>query len=255
MNNLSNWIRQKRVCVLFLIGAMISSANAYYQPESGRFMQRDPLGVKPLEWNKNLYTGSQYLDGMNLYQYVKNNPSRYIDFDGLRPANPGDIEGGEYPPLPPPWVPSDDPEDESAFIGGEINMIIGAGVVVVKCNNECNIPKKYIYQKSCIGAALGAALSVGVVGGLNGKDCRPENYAGWFVEGGVTAGILGLGLDIGFDKSPIWLPNPIDPSGVHEVGGGLSPGWQGKLSLCYYTQVGGDDYVAPPMGSIHYHPY
>ena len=41
-----------------------------YHPRLGRFMQRDPL---------------RYVDGMNLYQYVKSNPLRYSDPDGRRP--------------------------------------------------------------------------------------------------------------------------------------------------------------------------
>jgi RHS repeat-associated protein len=43
--------------------------NRMYSPELGRFMQRDPEG---------------YVDGMNLYAYVKNNPLRYLDPMGLR---------------------------------------------------------------------------------------------------------------------------------------------------------------------------
>lgn len=40
----------------------------YYNPVSGRFLQRDPLG---------------YVDGMNLYEYVKSNPHTKIDPFGL----------------------------------------------------------------------------------------------------------------------------------------------------------------------------
>jgi RHS repeat-associated protein len=84
MNNLSNWIRQKWVCVLFLIGAMISSANAYYQPESGRFMQRDPLGVNPGGGRQNPFSvRSQYNDGANVYEYVKSSPVKIYDSYGL----------------------------------------------------------------------------------------------------------------------------------------------------------------------------
>lgn len=38
--------------------------NRYYEPELARFMQRDPKG---------------YVDGMNLYSYVMNNPLKYLD--------------------------------------------------------------------------------------------------------------------------------------------------------------------------------
>jgi len=83
MNNLSNLIRKKRICVLFLIGAMISSANAYYQPESGRFMQRDTV---------------QYKDSMNLYEYLKSNAQKYTDPDGRTISEP-------WPPTPPVTMP------------------------------------------------------------------------------------------------------------------------------------------------------
>jgi RHS repeat-associated protein len=38
-----------------------------YDPQTGRFMQRDPL---------------EYIDGMNLYEYVKNSPILYLDPSG-----------------------------------------------------------------------------------------------------------------------------------------------------------------------------
>ena len=50
--------------------------NRMYSPTLGRFMQRDPAG---------------YVDGVNLYAYVVNNPLLYIDPEGLmdREALPG----------------------------------------------------------------------------------------------------------------------------------------------------------------------
>jgi hypothetical protein len=46
-----------------------SSAQAYYNPQAGRFIQRDPLG---------------YVDGMNLYEYVMSKPGRGLDPSGKR---------------------------------------------------------------------------------------------------------------------------------------------------------------------------
>ena len=46
--------------------------NRMYSAELGRFMQRDPAG---------------YVDGMNLYAYVRNNPLRYLDPWGLCSSN------------------------------------------------------------------------------------------------------------------------------------------------------------------------
>src|SRR5690606_13066332 len=42
--------------------------NRHYDPEHGRFLQRDPLG---------------YVDGMGLYEYVMGNPVGYLDPMGL----------------------------------------------------------------------------------------------------------------------------------------------------------------------------
>ena len=42
--------------------------NRMYSPVLGRFLQRDPAG---------------YVDGMNLYAYVQNNPIKYLDPEGL----------------------------------------------------------------------------------------------------------------------------------------------------------------------------
>ena len=46
--------------------------NRMYSPTLGRFMQRDPKG---------------YVDGMNLYAYVKNNPLKYLDAMGTTALN------------------------------------------------------------------------------------------------------------------------------------------------------------------------
>jgi RHS repeat-associated protein len=55
-----------------------------YDPQTGRFLQRDPLGVNPAGGTQNPYSvQKQYSDGMNLYEYVKNNSLRYRDMYGL----------------------------------------------------------------------------------------------------------------------------------------------------------------------------
>jgi len=46
--------------------------NRMYSAKLGRFMQRDPAG---------------YADGLNLYAYVRNNPLRYLDPEGLTAVN------------------------------------------------------------------------------------------------------------------------------------------------------------------------
>jgi RHS repeat-associated protein len=57
-----------------------------YDPDTGRFMQRDPLGVNPAGGNINPFNvRKQYSDGANVYVYVMNNPIRYTDFYGTSP--------------------------------------------------------------------------------------------------------------------------------------------------------------------------
>lgn len=63
--------------LLFL--SVIQQAAAVYDPTVGRWLSRDPIG-------------EMGADGTNLYGYVRNNPSRYIDSLGL--------SSSVYPGLP-----------------------------------------------------------------------------------------------------------------------------------------------------------
>ncbi len=44
----------------------------YYDPATGRFLQRDPLGIE---------------DGTNVYEYVRSSPTVWIDLDGTQDGN------------------------------------------------------------------------------------------------------------------------------------------------------------------------
>ncbi len=59
---------------ILLIAVISGEAMAKYNPELGRFMQRDPLG---------------YVDGQGLTQYVSSNPIRFSDPSGLKLSVPG----------------------------------------------------------------------------------------------------------------------------------------------------------------------
>lgn len=64
--------------------AVMYYKNRYYDPDTGRFLSRDPLGVTPGVAVGNPFgpTG-QYKDGLVVYEYVKNNPLGHLDILGL----------------------------------------------------------------------------------------------------------------------------------------------------------------------------
>ncbi|QDU33450.1 hypothetical protein KS4_14980 [Poriferisphaera corsica] len=64
------------VLIAFIVMFVCSTdAMAMYNPKLARFMQRDIS-------TQNVAMG-EYKDGLNLYQYVKSNPLRYVDPSGL----------------------------------------------------------------------------------------------------------------------------------------------------------------------------
>ncbi len=55
----------------------------WYDPETGRFLQRDPIGIG---------------GGLNVYAYARNAPTRIVDPAGLEPSSLGDWGGLVVPP-------------------------------------------------------------------------------------------------------------------------------------------------------------
>ena len=83
-----------------------------YDPQTGRFMQRDPLGIDPSGGRQNSFVPlDQYAGSSNLYEYVSSKPLFYIDPQGLSMVYPGlppNIIKPPYNPSPPrkpkPWL-------------------------------------------------------------------------------------------------------------------------------------------------------
>ena len=63
------------VIVVMLAWCVPSAHARVYDPTTGRWLERDPIG---------------YVDGMNMYQYVDSNPVRYLDPSGQRLVIDGD---------------------------------------------------------------------------------------------------------------------------------------------------------------------
>ncbi len=63
--------------------AGVTPARAMYDPHHGRWLQRDPLGVRPDVPRGRISPAQQYTDGMNLYQYGRSRPIGHVDALGL----------------------------------------------------------------------------------------------------------------------------------------------------------------------------
>jgi len=71
----------------------------YYSPETGRFIQPDPIG---------------YGDGLNMYAYCKNNPINWIDPYGLYRIDPNEFRDFMLDRILNRFENSDDPEIDSS---------------------------------------------------------------------------------------------------------------------------------------------
>jgi RHS repeat-associated protein len=153
-----------------------------YDPNEASWLSRDPLGEKA---------------GLNLYDYVKDNPANKVDQLGLCPATTAGVEAG---------------------LGG------GFGYTAVTCCDQNGNKKVMLFRKVCMGLMVGFSINTGCVTGMSGISCDPKSYSGWFWEYGAGVGAGSGGLSTG-------------AGGVNEVDAGGGVGFEIKVAKCFYTLV------------------
>jgi RHS repeat-associated protein len=86
----------------------------YYDPATGRFLQRDPIGI----------TG-----GINVYEYVRSLPTARVDPDGMYPFGgfPG-YQPPSYTPRPPKPPKPPSPQEELERVKRRIRIITYGGM-------------------------------------------------------------------------------------------------------------------------------
>jgi RHS repeat-associated protein len=153
----------------------------YYDPTAGRFLNNDPL---------------RFLAGINLYAYVRNNPTRFRDPSGKDPVIgvtvgliAGTLQGGIG----------------AALAGGNIkDIIIGAGVGgVIGAGIGAIDPSLGVGTLAIIGGASGGLgdLFGQIIAGA-GTRCKPINW-------GSTLGLLRVGRSP-VEAEPFWHKEPHD---------------------------------------------
>jgi RHS repeat-associated protein len=177
----------------------------FYEPTLQRWLNRDPI---------------QDLGGLNLYEFVGNDPVYAIDVFGLAYGNP--VEPPFFPRPYPPRLPSRPrpPPDKGPVVDTGFGGIVGGGVTTIWCCNDKGQRVKATFVKSCIGLYLGISATVGYQQGVGGKNC-PGGYSGWFIEAGGGLGIIAGGGNL----------NPGGTVGGPGIGIGLLEG----VWLCNYA--------------------
>ncbi len=205
----------------------------------------DTLGLVPSQWGPGIPSVRP--------------PNDLILIEPLLPPPPPDITIGDHT-FPVSSDPaSDDWLDDSLGLGtggfdsGYFGLeyyhyVFGGGLTWVWCCDENQNKVRMLFWKRCYGSAKGGSVSAGRLHrvkkghwkNFEGKDCRPENYTGYFAEVGIAFGTLGGGVDVGTGETDTMVPLPVpwELSGTVEWGPTIGSGWMLKRVFCYYTQIG-----------------
>ncbi len=96
-----------------------------------------------------------------------------------------------------------------------------------------------MFIKICGGVStpgFGGSITGGGVSNMDGENCDPGNYSGYFLELNIGGPGFGAGYDIGLtDKDGNFIPDGF--SDVNEAGVGTGSPCR-SVFLCYYIHVG-----------------
>jgi hypothetical protein len=188
-------------------------------------VNRDPIeeagGLNPYGWLRNKGGDNAWIDLLG-QKPIRIYPDRESAPDGGLFPNPD----FEYPGGPPAMS-----EGGEALFGRW-----GVGYSTVYCCDEKMNLRKMRFFKVCFGYGVGVSRGYARISGMSGKDCAPEKYKGWFIEGGGVVAAVEGEIHIGQEDRWGILPGP--PSGVIEGGGGVAyPIFGLKFMLCRYWLV------------------
>jgi len=157
----------------------------YYDPATGRFLQRDPIGIRA---------------GLNVYEYVTSTPTGRVDPDGTYPLGGFPVEN---PPPPPGPGNGGGGGGGSGGAGGA-----GAGGAPAESAMSCAEELEQI-KKQVVYVDFGLALSGAVLGAMVGGPV-----------GGVIGAIVGAGGGHMIDET-VHFDEPVNPviGGSYGAGG------------------------------------
>ena len=139
----------------------------YYDTDTGRFIQRDPLGITPNPTKPNLFkTNWQYKDGLNVYGYTLSNPVNGVDAWGLTECKTKKVYVW-VPIITPPYL-----KKTLLFIGSQDHFNN-----VCACNSCCDvIYKEWADKVSSLKRLFGSKKAIEVCHTLCAARRKPKMF-------------------------------------------------------------------------------
>ncbi len=145
------------LAVVAAVSTFAADAEAVLHPTLGRFIQRDggpgsamrigtggaaPVGIAPVESfvPRDPTATNRYADGMNLYQYVRSSPVKYVDFSGFQAHQPGSQPAPG--PASQPGAPAKPPVPDWSLAD------VAKGIVTITKGTGCPRPVECIFSYS-----------------------------------------------------------------------------------------------------------